>query len=333
VKKINLLIIEDSEDDALINIKALQRDGYDVEYEIIDSEKDFKKALNNNEIDAIIADFNVPGFYGNRALEVFKEAGKDIPFIVVSGSITGEEAARILKSGAHDFIDKSNLMRLSHAVNREIAESVIRKKQREDELKLKQREKELGTALEQTIEIIGDIVEKRDPYTAGHQRRVSKLAMEIAKDLGLPDKQLEILKFSSLIHDLGKIVIPASILSRPGKLSDIEMEMIKSHPVEAFEILKKNNSMESYRKIIIQHHERINGSGYPLGIKGDKILIEAKILSVADVVEAMMSHRPYRPALGLKAALDEITQNKGILYESKVVDSCVSVFLQKGFKF
>jgi len=333
VKKINLLIIEDSEDDALMNIKALQRDDYDVEYEIVDNEENFKRALNNNEIDAIIADFNVPGFYGNHALEIFMETGKDIPFIVVSGSISGEEAAKILKSGAHDFIDKSNLMRLSHAVEREITESIIRNKQREDELKLKQREKELRNALEQSIETIGDIVEKRDPYTAGHQKRVAKLAMEIAKDYGLTLEQLEILKFSSLIHDLGKIVIPASILSKPGMLSDIEMEIIKSHPREAFDILKKNSSMKDYREIIIQHHERINGSGYPLGIKGDKILIEAKILSVADVVEAMMSHRPYRPALGLKTALNEITQNKGILYENKVVDSCIHVFSQKGFKF
>jgi putative two-component system response regulator len=331
--RLNLLIIEDSEDDALILLSKLKKSDYDVDYKIVESEEDFKKSLSKKEWDAIIDDYNVPGFSGNHALEVFKKTGIDIPFIVISGSINAEEAVNILKSGAHDYINKNSLLRLPHVLEREIKDAKVRSENRQYVARLKENQATLRTALRKTIETIGDIVEKRDPYTSGHQKRVSNLALAIAEQLGLEEEQKENIIFSSLIHDLGKITIPASILSKPGKLSEIEMEMIQAHPASGYDIIKNNSFMQTIGKIIYQHHERLNGSGYPDKIKGDSIMLEAKIIGVADVVEAMSSHRPYRAALGLQAALKEISSKKGALYDEDVVNACNKVCSRKDFSF
>ncbi len=331
--KLKLLIIEDSEDDALILISKLKKNGYEVDYIIVESEKDFKKAFSVKSWDAIIDDYNVPGFSGDHALEIFKATGIDIPFIVISGSMSAEEAVDILKSGAHDYIDKNNLLRLPHVLEREIKEAEVRNENKQYIAKLKETQETLRSALRQTIETIGDIVEKRDTYTSGHQKRVSILALAIAEQLGLGEEQKENILFSSLIHDLGKITVPASILNKPGKLSEIEMKMIKEHPASGYDIIKNNSFMQTIGKIIYQHHERLNGSGYPDGIKGDSIMVEAKIIGVADVVEAMSSHRPYRAALGLQAALKEITSKKGVLYDENAVNACNKVCSSKDFSF
>jgi PAS domain S-box-containing protein/putative nucleotidyltransferase with HDIG domain len=182
----------------------------------------------------------------------------------------------------------------------------------------------------QTIEAISAMAELRDPYTAGHQQRVTRLALALAQEIGLDSERTEGLRVASLIHDIGKIVVPAEILSRPGKLNDYEMNIIKAHSQAGHDILKKIDFPWHVAQIVLQHHERLNGSGYPQGLQGSDILQEAKILAVADVVEAMASHRPYRPALGVEAALEEITKSKDNLYDPEVVDACVKLFNEKG---
>lgn len=192
--------------------------------------------------------------------------------------------------------------------------------------------KELEHVLIQTLDVAGYAVEKRDPYTAGHQTRVAELAGAIAKEMKLTKQQTEGVILGAFVHDIGKIYVPAEILSRPGKLSELEMEYIKTHPQAGYDLVKNITYPWPIAQIILQHHERINGSGYPFGLKGDDILLEAKIVSVADVVEAMMTHRPYRPAHKLSDALKEIKKYKGILYDAKVVNACLRLFMNNKFK-
>jgi len=191
----------------------------------------------------------------------------------------------------------------------------------------------LQKTLHDVINTMAKIVEMRDPYTSGHQGRVAGLAGAIAKEMKLDDSRVEHLVMASSIHDVGKMYVPADILSKPGKLSNIEWEMIKTHVQGSYDILKDLEFSQPIALMVLQHHERLNGSGYPNGLKGDGMLLEAKILAVADVVEAICSHRPYRPALGLDKALEEISRNKGILYDADVVDICVKLFKEQDYKF
>jgi len=204
---------------------------------------------------------------------------------------------------------------------------------KKNEEQLKESFKKLQKTMEDSIEAISLITEARDVYTAGHQRKVSGLAVALAEEMGLSKDRVEGIKIASLIHDIGKINLPAEMLSKPGKLSEIEFKLIQNHSRIGYDILKKIDFLWPIAEIVLQHHEKIDGSGYPRGLKGDEILLEAKIIGVADVVEAMSSHRPYRPALGIDVALEEITQNKGTLYDPEVVDACLNLFKEKGFKF
>jgi len=197
----------------------------------------------------------------------------------------------------------------------------------------KRAEEALRTTLNGTIQAIGRTTETRDPYTAAHQRRVTQLACAIIKEMGLPKEQAEGTRVAGLMHDIGKMSIPAEILAKPSKLSETEFDLIKAHPQVAYDILKSIDFPWSVADIILQHHERLDGSGYPNGLKGEEILLEARILGTADVVEALSSHRPYRPALGIDKALEEIEKNKGTLYDPEVVDACVRLFSEGRFKF
>ncbi len=201
------------------------------------------------------------------------------------------------------------------------------------ESELKQSLYKLEVTIENTLRAMAKILETRDPYTAGHQQRVAVLAMAIAKEMHLPENQLKGLHIAALIHDIGKICVPAEILSRPTNLTESEFALLKTHPEVGYKILKNIEFRWPVAEIIVQHHERLDGSGYPRGLKNGEIMLEAKILAVADVVEAMLSHRPYRPTRGIKTTLEEIEDNKNILYEPEVVDVCLKLFNEKAFKF
>ena len=211
-----------------------------------------------------------------------------------------------------------------------MARDITERKQAEEQLH--QSFYNLEKTLEGTIQAITLMVETRDRYTAGHQQRVTELACTIAREMGLSSKQIQAIRIAGLLHDLGKIFIPTEILSKPGRLTDIELAIIKTHPKAGYDILKNIDFPWPIADIVVQHHERMNGSGYPSGLQGEEITLEARILAVSDIIEAMASHRPYRPSLGLDRALKEVIDNKGVLYDSDVVDACLKVFVEKRFK-
>lgn len=192
--------------------------------------------------------------------------------------------------------------------------------------------KQLRKNLAGTIQAMARTVESRDAYTAGHQRRTTNIARAIAYEMGLPKQTIDGIRMAGVIHDLGKISIPAEILSKPGAINESEFSLIKQHPQAGFDILKGIDFKWPVADIVLQHHERINGSGYPYGLQGDDILLEARVIGVADVIEAMASHRPYRPALGIDDAFEEITMNSGIMYDPEVVNAAIDLFTSKGYQ-
>ncbi len=191
----------------------------------------------------------------------------------------------------------------------------------------------LHDTLMKTVSVISKIAEFRDPYTAGHQVKVQKLSIAIARKLNLPEDQIEIISMAAAIHDIGKINVPSDILNKPGKISQLEYQIIQSHAETGYDIAKETNIHNNLPIYIHQHHERLDGSGYPLGIKGDEIMLGSRIIGLADVVEAMTSHRPYRAALGLDVALREIESKKDTLYDALVVEACLTLFREEKFEF
>ncbi len=211
-----------------------------------------------------------------------------------------------------------------------ILRDITERKQAEEERK-KSFER-LRRALEETVSALASAVEMRDPYTAGHQKRVTNLACAIAEEMGVSKEQLDGLHMAGVIHDIGKMIVPGEILSKPGRLTEIDFSMIETHPQVGYDILKTVEFPYPVAQIVLQHHERMDGSGYPAGLKGKEILLEARILAVADVIEAIASRRPYRAALGINRALKEISKNRGILYDPGAVDACLKLFKEKLFK-
>jgi putative nucleotidyltransferase with HDIG domain len=187
----------------------------------------------------------------------------------------------------------------------------------------------MSRLLLQAVTSLGAALDVRDPYTAGHQKGVARLAVAIATEMGCTQDQIESIAMASNLHDIGKMSIPSEILSKPSKLTALEFEMIKTHCEAGYEIIRNIEFPWPVAQIILQHHERMNGSGYPHGLNRDNLMLEARIIAVADVVEAMASHRPYRAALGIEAALDEINKNRDTLYDSVVVDACLRLFQKK----
>lgn len=191
----------------------------------------------------------------------------------------------------------------------------------------------LNRSMEDAIQAIATTIEKRDPYTAGHQRRVSDLAARLAMALGMPEEQVHGIRLTAAIHDIGKIHVPAEILSFPGPLPEIEFALIRTHPEVGYQILKNVDFPWPVAEMVYQHHEHLDGTGYPRGLRGDEIMIGARIITVADVVEAIALYRPYRPGLGVDTALDEITRNRGTRYDPQVVDVCLELFRDRGYNF
>jgi putative nucleotidyltransferase with HDIG domain len=254
---------------------------------------------------------------GHRPHTVIVEAMKEFGFIVFE---TGRKPNRFFAY-------------LSDVISGAVQEAILFKALTEQKNDLDRNLEHIRKAMSGFIQTMSSMVETRDPYTAGHQRRVSDLARTIAQDMGLSSAQIECVRMAGIIHDLGKIYIPAEILNRAGVLDDIEWSMIKKHPKVAWDILKNIDFPWPIAEIVHQHHERMNGKGYPMGLKGEEICLEARILAVADVVEAMSSHRPYREALGVEKALEEINKHKGSLYDPQAVDVCTNLFKVKGYKF
>jgi diguanylate cyclase (GGDEF)-like protein/PAS domain S-box-containing protein/putative nucleotidyltransferase with HDIG domain len=205
--------------------------------------------------------------------------------------------------------------------------------QRRAQRELKENFDRCRTALDEIILAMAATIGVRDPYITNHQKRVTTLACAIAKEMGLPEEQMEGLRLAATIHDIGKVYVPSEILSKPSELSDVEIKLIETHPLVGYEILRNVESPWPIAQIVHQHHERIDGSGYPQGLSGEDIILEAKILAVADVVEAILSRRSYRPARGIEEAMAEISYNRGVLYDPKAVDACVTLFSEKDFTF
>lgn len=499
--RLRVLIVEDCEDDALLLVRSLKGAGYTPDFLRVETGAGMREALTTQEWDIIISDYKLPGFSGLAALEVYKAADLDIPFIIVSGTIGEDVAVEAMVAGAHDYVMKDRPARLAPAVQRELKEARLRRARRQAARELaytESRQKALlelyqmadaseeeiiafvveecqkmsdsglafiafvsddqslmhvhlwtkkamggcatdgksmvfdiekaglwGEAVRQkktivvndytapnplkkgypeghaaltrfmgvplidgdravlvaglankkdrynasdsrhisllleglwnylvrrraeervkssveklrrnligTIQVISMMLEVRDPYTAGHQRRVSALARSIAQEMGLGRDVIDNIRMAGNIHDIGKMSVPAEVLVKPTKLSAIEMQLMRAHPQTGYDILKVADLPYPIAETVLQHHERLDGSGYPRGLKGAEILIEACILSVADVVEAMASDRPYRPAVGLDAALDEIERNRGVTYSPEAAHACLRLFREKKF--
>jgi HD-GYP domain-containing protein (c-di-GMP phosphodiesterase class II) len=239
-----------------------------------------------------------------------------------------EMAVFAVREGAQDYLVKGQIG--GSLLVRAVRYAMERKRTEE---KIQETMEHLRKAVNTTMQVLLMAIETKDPYTAGHQRRATDLARAIATDMGLPQNIIEGIRMAGAIHDIGKIPIPVEVLSKPSKLSETEYSLIKEHARHGYEILKDVESPWPLAEMAHQHHERIDGSGYPQGLKGDSILLEARILAVADVVEAMASFRPYRPAPGIDAALEEIEKNAGVLYERAAVEVCLRLFREKGFRF
>lgn len=294
------------------------------EVQEIRSLEQLKDSLSFQPFDLVLTDLDLFGFSDVEILKLLRSLAPDVPVVVLTGRGSEEVAVKALKEGAADYLTPTQetlqaLGKILHAA-------------RERTLRLMEHERLLGI-FHRVVEAFSRAMEYRDPYTSGHQRRVAELACAVAERMGLDGYLREGLRVAGLLHDVGKsLVVPMEILSKPGKLSEAEFALIKMHPKAGYDILSPVDFPWPVAEAVYQHHERLDGSGYPRGLKGEEIIPEARILAVADVVEAMTSHRPYRPALGLEEALGEIKGGKGKLYDPEAVEACLKVF-EEGFPF
>lgn len=302
------------------------------------------KIIDETDLDLIITDIIMPKITGMELLKIIKDKKPDIPIIIMTGEPTVETAVQAVKNGAHDYMTKPvnkdiliktvrNALEYKRLLDNKRQLEVENAEYRENLEKLvEERTKALQKAMYATISTISSVMELRDPYTAGHERKVGNLAVKIGHKMKLSKKQIECIYVAGYLHDIGKISIPAEILSKPGKLSNIEYEIIKTHVKCGYDVINKVELPWPVAEVVYQHHERIDGSGYPRGLKGDEMKIESKIMAVADVIEAMISHRPYRPSLGLDIALEEIESNSGKIYDKKAVTATLDLFKNDKYK-
>ncbi len=253
-------------------------------------------------------------------------AGRNIVDIPEERIQTAQHGQRLLHTRKVAIYGPDGTARYLLGISEDITE------QKKAEKELRESLASLNKALNGTIHVLSAVSEIRDPYTAGHQKRVGDLAQAIAREMGLDPERVEGIRVGGIIHDIGKLSIPAEILSKPSRLSKFEYEMVKAHPQIGHDILADTDFAWPLAEMALQHHERMDGSGYPQGLKGEAILLDARILAVADVIEAMASHRPYRPTLGIEAALEEIEKNSGLLYDAEVVSACLRLFREEGYR-
>lgn len=333
----NILVIDDTPASLKLLTDLLRSEGYAVRAAI--NGPLALQAARSSPPELVLLDIRMPDMDGFEVCRRLKAdpATTDVPVIFVSALSEMDEKLQGFELGAVDYVTKPyqrqellarvrahlELNRLRHHL-----EDLVR--ERTDALRAN--EMKLRTSLFDFISAMAATVEVRDPYTAGHQRRVADLATSIATEMALPRERVDGLHLAGVVHDFGKIQVPAEILSKPGRLSELEFAIIKQHPQTGHDILKGIDFPWPIAQTVLQHHERLDGSGYPQGLKGEAILLEARILAVADVVEAMMSHRPYRAGLGLEAALEEIGRNRGVRYDPDVVDACLRLFRERGYQ-
>ena len=327
--------------------KILNKYLIDQDFEVLKCEEvSVENCLSLFEADCGMVLLDIAVLDSLKMLKEFNKCRPSVPIIMVSEEASADVIIKSMGLGAWDFIidPVSNFTVLDLCINRMFARVRIiktRVKQRADlehEIERRTREVEesvdkLTQALYGTINVISSTVELRDSYTAGHQKRVAVLARAIAEGLLLSDHQIESVFVAGSVHDIGKISVPAEILSSPNQLGVDEFNLIKRHPKVGYDLLKIVEFPWPLAPIVHQHHEKLDGSGYPQGLYEEQIMIEAKILCVADIVEAMSSHRPYRPSLGIDAAIKEINSGCGLLYDSEVVSVCTNLFFNKGFTF
>ena len=245
--------------------------------------------------------------------------------------VSGFENRYLASDGSYRWISWNAYPLLEEKLLFAVARDFTEKKQ--DSESLAAMLAELRNATNAIIDVIVMAVEIRDPYTSGHQKRVAELAAAIGREMGLTKEEIDGIRMAGVIHDLGKISVPAEILSMPRKLTNLEFSLVKTHSQIGYDILKDVQFAQPVAIMVLQHHERLDGSGYPNGAKGDDILMGSRVIAVADVVEAIASHRPYRPALGIRTAIDEIKKLSNVIYDGRVVDACVRLFTEKGFAF
>jgi putative nucleotidyltransferase with HDIG domain len=337
-----VLIIDDEESVSRLLQRLLERESYWCRSAT--SGKEARKLLEQEDFDLVLCDVKMPGESGLDLARFILGRNTDTAVLMVTGIDDPEVGKSILELGAYGYVIKpfkpgELLLNIHNILRRRKLEIEIRAHQKNLEKLVAKRTAELRKALnkwrratEGIVESTAHVVEARDPYTAGHQRNVAKLACAIAEKLGFSQHGIEGVRMAALIHDLGKISIPAEILSKPSRLSEIEFSLVREHPKVGYNILRDIEFPWPLAEMVFQHHERINGSGYPRGLSGDKMLEEAKILGVSDVLEAMAADRPYRPALGMDTAIEEIAKNAGVLYDSRVVDACILFLKENGYR-
>ncbi len=333
-----ILAVDDTPASLRLLTDILKAEGYEVR-SAINGELAVRAAtLQPPEL--VLLDVRMPGMSGFEACQQLKagEATRDVPVIFISAMADTEEKLTGFRVGAVDYVTKPYQREELLARVRTHLELTRLRRHLEDVVEertrsLRESERKLRASLVDSISAIAATVELRDPYTAGHQRRVAFLATTIGRELGLSEQQLEGLRLAGVVHDVGKVKVPVETLSKPGRLHPLEFALIQEHSRAGHEILMAIDFPWPIADIVLQHHERLDGTGYPDRLKGDAILFEAQILAVADTVEAMMSDRPYRPGLGIDAALREISAKRGTALNDRVVDACVALFREKGFAF
>ncbi len=326
-----ILVVDDDPAISSMLQTGIEMAGYDCH--TAQSAKQALALLDEQPVDVVVTDIQMPEMNGIELLQIIKTRYQ-ADIIIMTGFVYDFNYEDIVQQGASDFIHKP--LRLAEFIAR-LKRVVV---ERASKLKLNSALKELQInldkfqrAMDGIVQAISVTVEMRDPYTAGHQQRVAHLACAVAETMGLTKDEIYGLRMASVIHDLGKITVPAEILSKPGRLSHLEYELIKNHVQAGYDILKQIEFPWPIADIILQHHERMDGSGYPQGLVGEQILLSARILSVADVFETIASHRPYRPSLGLQRALDEIKNQSGVLYDQPVAAACLEIVEDGRFTF
>ena len=332
----NILVVDDEEQVRRLLNRTLSKVEYTCTLAADGAEA--RKCLDEQTFDLVLCDVKMPGESGISLTKHIAAAHGDTAVIMLTAVDDPKTADAAIEAGTYGYIIKpfnpnELIINIRNALRRRKLEIANRLYRQDLEKMVAERTSKLKEALDGIIHVIALTVEIRDPYTAGHQLGVARLAFAIAKEMGLSEDQAEGVRVAGTIHDLGKISVPAEILSRPGQINEMEFGIIKTHPQTGYDILKGMEFPWPLAQTVLQHHERMDGSGYPQGSSGENTLLEARILAVADVIEAIASHRPYRPALGTEKALEEVQQNRGTLYDPEVVDACLKLFVEKGFKF